>query len=322
MSTVLLFGASGYLGRHVVRALESQPIGLRLVTPGRAACDLVRVPAAQLQETLRDIAPDVVVNCMGRLDGTSTDLIEGNTLATAKLLDALAAVPARLVRIGSAGEYGMVPVGSPVHEETPAAPVGAYGASHLAATHLVEQAYRSGRVDAVTLRVFNPIGSGLNGDTVLGRAALSIREAQHTGASHVQLGPLDTYRDFVDARDVADAVVAAISRTHPWATINIGSGRATSVREAVRMLADVAGYHGDIVEASASSGRSAGVTWIQADIGRARDALGWYPRHGLAESLGQIWHDVAATQKRPNPGAIRINHQPAVTSTRIVGAPR
>lgn len=321
MTTVLLFGASGYLGRHVVRALESQPTGVRLIMPRRAACDLVRAPAAQLEQMVRDIAPDVVVNCVGRLDGSNSDLIEANTLATAKLLDALAAVPARFVRIGSAGEYGTVPAGRPVHEEMPAAPVGPYGASHLAATLLVEQAHRSGRVDAVTLRVFNPIGTGLNGDTVLGRAALSIRDAQDTRASQVRLGPLDAHRDFVDARDVADAVVAAISGTYPWGTINIGSGRATRVREAVRLLADVAGYHGDIVESSAPPGRSAGVRWIEADIARARDALGWRPQRGLAESLEQIWNDIVATQERPDPGAKRMD-RPAVTSTRIEGASR
>lgn len=322
MTTVLLFGASGYLGRHVVRALENHPAGMHVVTPGRDACDLVHAPVAQLQQTLREIDPDVVVNCMGRLDGSSSDLIEANTLTTAKLLDALAVVPASLVRIGSAGEYGTVPVGSIVHEEMPTAPVGPYGVSHLAATLLVEQAHRSGRVDAVSLRVFNPIGSGLNGDTVLGRAALSIRDAQHAGASQVRLGPLDAYRDFVDARDVADAVVAAVTGTHPWSIINIGSGRATRVREAVQLLADVAGYHGDIVEASASSGRSAGVAWIQADIGRAREALGWRPQRGLAESLGQIWNDVATTQDHLDLGAKRMNHRPAVTLTRSERARR
>jgi len=322
MTTVLLFGGSGYLGRHVVRALESPLTGVRLVAPGRASCDLVRAPVAQLRQLLSEIAPDVVVNCTGRLDGSNCDLIEANTLATAKLLDALEAVPARFVRIGSAGEYGPVPVGRPVHEEMPAAPVGPYGASHLAATLLVEQAHRSGRVDALTLRVFNPIGPGLNGDTVLGRAALSIWDAQDARAPHVRLGPLDAYRDFVDARDVADAVVAAVSRTYPWGTINIGSGRATRVRETVRLLADAASYHGDIVESASPAARSAGVTWIAADIGRARDALGWRPQRSLTESLEEIWNDVACTRGHPDPSTTRPDHPSAVTPTRIERASR
>lgn len=321
MTTVLLFGASGYLGRHVARALDDHPEGLNVVAPGRSACDLVHAPVAELEQMLRAIGPHVVINCMGRLDGSFSELVEANTLTTAKLLDALAVVPARLVRVGSAGEYGTVPMGSLVDEEMPASPVGAYGASHLAATLLVEQAHRSGRVDAVSLRVFNPIGSGLNGDTVLGRAALSIREAHDVGASQVHLGPLDAFRDFVDARDVAAAVVAAATGSQPWSTINVGSGRATQVREAVRLLADVAGFQGDVVEAPASSGRSAGVTWIQADIGRAREALGWNPQRSLAESVGQIWNDVAATRGHPDPGAEQLNDRRSVTVTRSERAP-
>lgn len=318
MTTVLVLGASGFLGRHVVLALEGHPTSLRVLTSGREVCDLVRDPVARLEQTLSDMAPDVVVNCTGRLDGSASELVEANTLTTAKLLDALATVPARLVRIGSAGEYGVVPVGSRVHEEVSAAPVGAYGASHLAATLLIEQARRAGRVDAVSLRVFNPIGTGLNGDTVLGKAARRLRDAlvaPDGRDSPVRLGNMDAYRDFVDARDVADAVVAAVISPPPWGTINIGSGRATRVREAVRVLADLAGYRGDIVEAPVTLGRSSGVRWIQADITRARDSLGWRPRRGLEESLKEIWSDVAATKLRPTRSVGRPDHRPLVNVT-------
>ena len=321
MTTVLLLGASGYLGRHVARALDDHPGSMDVVAPGRGACDLLRATVAELEQLLRATGAHVVINCTGRLDGSCSDLVEANTLTTAKLLDALADVPARMVRIGSAGEYGAVPVGSVVDEEMPASPVGAYGASHLAATTLVEQARRAGRVDAVSLRVFNPIGSGLNGETVLGRAALGIRQAQDVGATQVHLGPLDAFRDFVDARDVADAVVAAATASQPWSTINVGSGRATRVREAVRLLADVAGFQGEIVEAPSTAGRSAGVTWIRADIGRAREARGWTPQRSLAESVGQIWNDVSATRGHPDPGAEQLDDRPPVTATWSERAP-
>ena len=289
-----------------------------MLTSGRDVCDLVRDPVTRLEQTLKDLAPDVVVNCTGRLDGSASELIEANALTTAKLLDALVAVPARLVRIGSAGEYGVVPVGSPVHEEVSAAPVGAYGASHLAATQLVEQARRAGRVDAVTLRVFNPIGTGLNGDTVLGRAARRLHDALVAPEGHdspVLLGNLDAFRDFVDAHDVAVAVAAAVTSPPPWGTINIGSGRATQVREAVRVLADLAGYGGDILEAPLTPGRSSGVTWIQADIARARVSLGWGPRRGLKESLEAIWSDVAATGLHPARSGVRPEHRSMVGAT-------
>jgi NDP-hexose 4-ketoreductase len=293
----LLFGASGFLGGHVRAALEQEGGVERVSWVGRDRCDLVAASVEDLVTLLREVAPTVVVNCTGRLDGTGYQLIQANTLVTAILIDAIerAGSGTRLIRLGSAGEYGPVPFGRSVAEDDPAAPVSEYGLSHLAATRLVEFAGTAGRVDGVTLRVFNPIGPGLGGETLLGRAAVRLYEALVEGADIVTMGPLSAYRDFVDARDVARAVVrAALVPTLPARVVNVGSGWAVTAREAVRLLARAAGYTGEIREAGAPSARSATVDWIRADISRAAQALGWQPSYDLTDSVQAIW-----TQHRP-----------------------
>ena len=163
MTHVLVFGASGFIGRHVQDALVQDSRVDRVTAPGRSRCDLLTAEVDELASLLRQLAPDVVVNCTGRLDGTGYELLRANTLVPAKLVDAIADVdPAiRFIRLGSAGEYGPVPHGRAVAEDDPAAPVGNYGLSHLTATRLLELARAAGRAEAVTLRVFNPIGPGL-----------------------------------------------------------------------------------------------------------------------------------------------------------------
>lgn len=323
MTSVLVLGGSGYLGRHVVAALRQDRRVVRLLTPGRSVCDVMGASADELTDLLARLEPDVVVNCVGRLDGEPRELSAANTGVTAKLLSAVTKVPARLVRIGSAGEYGPVAPGVPVDEDAPARPVSSYGSSHLAATLLVEEARRARTADAVTLRVFNPIGSGMGANTVLGRAAHQLEEALREDTPTVRLGPLGAYRDFVDARDVASAVVAAAFTWTEWPTLNIGSGRATRVRDAVAMLAEVAGFDGDIFEAPAAPGRSVGVDWIEADTTRAKRALGWSPRHSLRDSLTEIWRDVAPLDVRALGGAPTVTRRPAeLTSFSIGGEPR
>ena len=327
MTTALVLGGSGYLGRHVVAALEADARMSRVLSPPRNSCDVLTASTGKLHEVLSGFDPDVVVNCTGRLDGTAAELREANTVVTAKLLWVMAGRRARLVRIGSAGEYGVVPVGVPVTEDAPTAPVGPYGASHLEATRLVEEAHRNGSVDALTLRVFNPIGAGMNASTVLGSAAQQMHEAMdgppRDGNRVVHLGPLAAYRDFVDARDVASAVVAAAFAAAPRATYNVAGGRATKVRDAVALLARVAGFSGEVQEAPAPAGRSAGVDWIQADVSRAGADLGWRPQHTLVDSLTQIWWDHAPTDRRPGEDAPTVPRQPAVaTSIPQGGRPR
>jgi nucleoside-diphosphate-sugar epimerase len=289
---VLLFGSSGFIGGHVRAVLGADPRIGELICPGRARHDLVTGDRAELTEVVRAAAPDAVVCCVGALGGTDEDLVRANTLVAAKLLESVAeaAPAARLVRLGSAGEYGVVPHGRAVAEDDRTEPVGAYGISHLAGTRLFALAGDAGRVDAVALRVFNPVGAGQPAENVLGRAVRQFREAVATGASEITLGPLGAYRDFVDVQDVAALIRAVVVAPRlPSRIYNAGSGRAVTVREAVGLLAERAGWTGTIRERGTGPQRSAAVDWIQADIGRARTELGWAPAHDLATSIKDIW---------------------------------
>ncbi|ALG06744.1 NAD-dependent epimerase/dehydratase family protein [Kibdelosporangium phytohabitans] len=289
MKRVLLFGGSGFLGSKVVTELSRpEHDGLvALVQAGRRSAlrhDLVNDDIGKLMTLLREVEPEVVVNCTGLLSGSAAELVSANALTTAHLLDAIsAATPdARLVVLGSAGEYGVVPVGTPVAEDGPTVPVATYGITKLASTNMVVAT----DVDAVSLRVFNPIGPGIGADTVLGRAAASIRTALHHGENKIRLGPLDSYRDFVDVRDVAGAIAAVVLADEvPYRVMNVGSGVPVLIRDAVKLLAEVAGYTGEISEADPPVHRSGAVTWIAADITRITTALGWRPEHDLRSSI-------------------------------------
>ncbi|MEV6239634.1 NAD(P)-dependent oxidoreductase [Lentzea sp. NPDC051838] len=296
--TVVLFGAAGYLGRAAEAALRDR--GVRVVRVSRTGPrddgsvrhDLVHGGTDELVALLRPIAPDAVVNCTGLLDGTTAELVAANVTPTARLLDALpvAAPSARLVALGSAAEYGPVSRGVPVAENAAANPVSGYGITKLASTLLVRDAVVAGRVDGVVLRVFNPIGADLPAGTVLGRATDAIRAALRHSATDITLGPLDSYRDFVDVTDVANAIAdAALAPEPSEPVLNVGSGRAIAVRDAVATLAEVAGFEGKILESAPVPSRSGAVDWIAADITRTRHVLGWSPHQDLITSIRAVW---------------------------------
>nr|WTA69730.1 NAD-dependent epimerase/dehydratase family protein [Micromonospora sp. NBC_00855] len=291
MTRILLFGASGFLGRHVRTALAADAT---LTCPTRAECDLVTVDLSDLTALVQASRPTAVINCSGRMAGDDHQLLRAHTLVTAKLIEAVVAgAPgARLVRLGSAGEYGPVPVGRAVGEGNPTEPVGGYGLSQLAATRLTELAIAARRIDAVVLRVFNPIGSGMAEQNVLGRTVRLLRDAIRQGSPAIALGSLDAWRDFVDVRDVASAVQAAVGAPRVPPVLNVGSGSAVRIRYVVRLLADAAGFTGAVNETAPASdaARSASVSWMCADISAARE-LGWAPGHALADTVKAIWAD-------------------------------
>lgn len=286
---LLLIGASGFIGHHVrARAAGREVVTVSRSPGGGDVClDLAAAGPEEVAGLLREVAPDAVVNCGGAIRGEAAELVRGNVVAVAGLLAGLSVAPARLVHLGSAAEYGQVPVGTPVTESVTPRPVSPYGVTKLAGTELV----RAARLDAVVLRVFNPIGPGLPASTLPGRIAAGLRG----GTPEVRVGPLTACRDFVDVRDVADAILATADAPGPLPPVlNVGGGRATPLREVAAGLLAHGGPGRRVVEDTAGgSARSADVAWQQADLGAIGRTLGWAPAIDLATSLRDLWEDAA-----------------------------
>ncbi|MGI8335390.1 NAD-dependent epimerase/dehydratase family protein [Actinomadura scrupuli] len=278
---ILLTGATGFIGRHVGELAAAE--GIEVVAASRSAgLDLrsARVTA----RWVREVAPDAVVNCAGVTHGPPDALVAGNVVAVAHLVAAVAGRGVRLVHLGSAAEYGNTPAGKPVTEDTAPAPAGAYGITKLGGTELIRAAVAEG-TDAVALRVFNPVGPGSPASSLAGRLA---RELAGDGGD-VRVGSLDAHRDLVDVRDVAAAIVAAARAPGPLPPVlNVGSGRATRLRELVDSLVLISGADRRVVEAP---GGPDGIPWSQADLSAVRGALGWEPLIDLGTSLRDLWED-------------------------------
>ncbi len=297
MMRLLVIGASGFLGSHVRR--RACGAGMAVVTAGRSAMpdspehriiDLARDGPGRIAAMVNDVAPDVVVNCAGAIVGAPGELAAVNVTGTYALASAMleARVPARLVHLGSAAEYGYSEPGVPVTESDPPRPVGVYGVTKLAGTRIV-QLGRSAGLDAVVLRVFNPVGPGASEESLPGRVVAEFRRAGTEGGD-VRFGSLDSMRDFVDATDVADAVVAAaMAPTLAHSVFNIGSGSAVSARTLVEKLVAISGCTGAVHENAAGSTRSGEVSWQKADISLACRELEWSPRRCLEVSLIDWW---------------------------------
>ncbi|MER8056330.1 MULTISPECIES: NAD-dependent epimerase/dehydratase family protein [unclassified Streptomyces] len=288
---ILVLGGTGYLGRRVTERVRALP-GAHLLAGGRTGAeytvDLAADPTERLAKTLAAAAPDAVVNCAGATGGDPVTLAEVNARGPAVLCAALreAAPAARLVHLGSAAEYGPGTPCAAVTESAPARPVTSYGATKLAGTLAVTSA----GLDAVVLRIGNPVGPGAPPASLPGRMAALLRAAGADPGAVLRLGDLSAYRDFVDVRDVARAVALAVTAPGPLPPVlNIGGGGAVPVRDLVHGLARLAGFRGTLAEDGDGSARSAQVSWQCSDIGAAERALGWRPAHGLDDALAALW---------------------------------
>jgi dTDP-6-deoxy-L-talose 4-dehydrogenase [NAD(P)+] len=304
---VVVLGGTGFLGRHIcsgfvsagydVLSVARRPTGI----PGARflPLDLFAASPSALAAMLTAERAAVVVNATGGVWGvTASQMKRLNVGLVEHLVGAVAAMPwrPRVVHLGSVHEYGMVAVGQAINERTRADPVSPYGMTKLRGTQVVLTATESGRIDGVVLRVANVVGAGAPPDSLLGRVATQLSDAARAGERAVfRLSPLRAKRDFVDARDISDAVTAAAGAPVSGAVINVGRGEAVSVRLLVDKLIATSGVRADVVEEEPEEReliRGGDVDWQLADIRAARELLDWAPTRTLDESLQALWAEV------------------------------
>lgn len=293
----VVLGGTGFLGGHIVPALRAAGHEVTVVSrrpylapPGVAAVGLGEPVRESLAAAFDALRPQVVVNAVGEIWAPSVGAhTAANLDFPTRLLVALAGRGARLVHLGSSLEYAPVEPPAAVREDAQAAASSTYGRTKLESTRRVLSGADDLGLDVVVLRVFNAIGAGVSPASLLGRTSAELLRA-HRARDTARLEVLDTpaHRDYVDAADVAAAVVAAASAELPPASvINIGSGLATSAEAVVRGLAEHTGIDHRVVRAPAPT-RAAG-SWQRADIGRAAALLGWAPAIPLPATLAAVW---------------------------------
>jgi nucleoside-diphosphate-sugar epimerase len=303
--TVAVLGGTGFLGSAVTKHLAQRGHDVLVVArqepehpvAGRIrTIDLAEAPPSRIADVLDEERVDTIVNAAGGMWGlTDRQLVAANSGLVGRLLAAVARVRRRLrlVQIGSVHEYGVVPLGVDIGEDTPPRPVQPYGEEKLRCTEAVTAAAVAGEVDGVTLRVGNVVGAGAPQVSLLGGVADRLATGRADGPVRLDLGPLDAQRDFVGLDDAARAVGCAVTATSVGApVINIGRGVAATAREMVDALVEVSGVPADVAEAPSEDGPEQ--TWQRLRIDLAAEVLGWSPRLDLRPELARLWEDAEA----------------------------
>ncbi len=268
------------------------------------ALDLLDSPA--LKQLNKEFRPTVVIHLAGALRDDPPDrLFRTNVEATVSLIESVvgSGISQPLMIFGSSGGV----YGTPAEDDLPLVetgtgqPVDLYSASKLAAEHVSRILCQRYRLPAIWARIFNVVGPGQEERHFCGRvAAQAAAIAAGVMNSVLEVGTLDTTRDFIDVRDVARALTCLAEKGTPGDVYNLASGEETPIERVLRDTLRLAGLEGR-VDIRTLPGRPADIPRHFGSIQRIR-ALGYSPRHPLAGSLQDVLdyyrHDVRSAARR------------------------
>jgi nucleoside-diphosphate-sugar epimerase len=273
---VLVTGGRGFIGSHVVAALQGRGIQ---VTNLPQSVDYHDGPA--VTEVLHTEKPSVLIHSAWRLAPGSAYLTDpvnrGEIEASLRLFElASAAGCARIVGLGTCLEYQDSP--NPVGEDAPLEPRTTYAQSKAELFIAAEAWARESGASFAWARLYFPFGPREAPHrlvpTVISGLLHGDRVATTTGRQR---------RSFLYATDAGDAI-AAIAISGVGGAVNVGAEKAVSVRRVVERLGELIGRP-DLLDIGAVPDRPGDPAVLWPRVDKLRSAVKWSPARDLDEGL-------------------------------------
>lgn len=322
---VLVTGAGGFIGSHLVEALGRMGASVRAFVRynSRADVGFLRQVSPALNGQLEIVAGDLrdeaavrqaVQRCdlvfhLGALISIPysyvhpRDVVETNFMGTLNVLMACKEYGIdRLVHTSTSEVYGTA-LRTPIDEEHPLQGQSPYSASKIGADKLVESFYRSYALPVVTIRPFNTYGPRQSA-----RAVIPTIITQALSQNTIQLGNLEATRDFTYVDDtVAGFLRGAEAESVEGETYNLGTGTEISIGNLAKQIVQEVGRQVKIVvDEKRLRPKKSEVFQLLSDNSRAQEKLNWQPQVDLKSGLRQTINWIAKHQDRYQSGQYQI----------------
>jgi nucleoside-diphosphate-sugar epimerase len=273
---VLVTGATGFLGRPLVAALESHGFIVRRHSSSDGDIADSTLPTADVSRIFHLAAKSYVPESWQDPGA----FYRTNVMGTVNVLEHCRRSNAALTLISSY-VYGQ-PQRLPISEDHPLAAANPYAHTKLLSEETARFYEQRFGLNLLIVRPFNIYGPGQTGSFLIPSI---VRQALDPSADAIRVQDLRPKRDYLYIDDAVSFLVASF-RPGIHGTFNLGSGVSTSVGEIAELVNRAAGMNKPVV--SKDEQRPGEIMDVVADTSRARAKLGWQPRTLLAEGIAAV----------------------------------
>ncbi len=302
--TVLVTGAAGFIGSHLLEALVAKGANVRafirynsrsdrgwIDTMPESVTGKTEVIAGDIKDS--DAVRNAVKGCdvvfhLAALIGIPysyvhpRNYVETNIVGTTNVLTAaLDQGVKRVVHVSTSEVYGTAQY-VPIDENHPKVGQSPYSASKISADMLADSFYRSFGLPVVIVRPFNTYGPRQSL-----RAVIPTIISQLLVGNELRIGATSPTRDFTYVTDTATGMICGAEADQAIGqTINLGVGREISIGELVDLIANLVGVKTKPVrDPNRLRPQQSEVERLLSNNGLAQSVLGWKPEISLEAGL-------------------------------------
>ena len=238
--TVIVTGASGFLGQHFICNLSSV---FNIISVSQKKLTQKNVENIQIDfsktesffELIAQKKPRCIFNFCASFENDRDESFEINVGFPQKLLDFLSQhkFKTRVVLVGSAAEYGFNQLNQPLKEDSSLFPISVYGCTK-AMQSLLPSLYVTMGVDVVYARIFNLYGKNINENLLPGFLEKKINDLLRGKIKKIKLRPLTDIYDFIHVDEAIKLVKLLYEKGQSGNIYNVGSGAPVLVRDFVK----------------------------------------------------------------------------------------
>ena len=302
---VIVTGAGGFIGSHLVEALVKQGAQVRAMLRYTSRADrgnleflshdnlerveIVRGDLRDPHFMLNALAEQEIVFHLAALIAipysyiAPSDYVATNITGTLNVLEsARRNCVQRVVHISTSEVYGTAQF-RPIDESHPLVGQSPYSASKIGADKLAESFQRSFGLPVVTVRPFNTYGPRQSARAVVPTILAQLL----AGSDQLQLGSLEPERDLTHAKDTAAGMLAlGACEEAIGLTVNLGTGSALSIGQLAEKCMSITGLRIPLdVDPQRVRPEQSEVQALVSDNSLAKQLCGWQPRISLDEGL-------------------------------------